>query len=139
MMISALYSALAGMRAATDQLDVAASNIANLQTTGEAPGDAYHALDAVQTSKYGAPVVIVREKQPPTLDIYAPDSSLADADGFVEVPNVDLAEELVNLMRAETAYKANVLVLGTVFDMTETLFDMVDHHHHHHHRHGIHA
>ncbi len=133
MMLAALNSALAGMQAASDHLAVAAENIANAQSTGDAPGEAYHAQEAIQTSKYGAPYVVVREKQPATVETYAPDHPAADADGKVAVPNVDLGEEMVNLLRAEAAYKANIAVMKTVQKMNDALFDIFDHHHHHRH------
>ncbi len=123
-MINALNSALAGLNAATDQLGVAASNIANALSTGENPGDAYRAMEASQTSKYGAPYVLVQEKEQPTLELYAPEHSAANDNGMVEFPNVNLGEEVVNLLQAELAYKANLLVLKTVDEMGDALFEI---------------
>jgi len=123
-MISALNSALAGMNAASDQLNVVAANIANALSTGETPGDAYHAQDAVQTSKYGAPYVVVKDKATPTVEVYAPDHSAANDNGMVEYPNVNLAEEFTNMMQAEAAYLANALMLRTIDEMNDTLHEI---------------
>jgi flagellar basal-body rod protein FlgC len=132
-MIAAMQTALAGMQAATGQLNIAAENIANAQSTGEEPGDAYHAQRAVQyTNAFGAPVVYAQEKDPATLEIYAPSLSAANDDGIVEYPNVNLAEEIVNLKMAELSYKASALVMLTAADMLDELIDRLGRHHDHH-------
>ena len=123
-MISAFNATLSGMNAASDQLGVAASNIANALSTGETPGDAYHAQEAVQTSKYGSPYIIVKDKAEPTVELYAPGHSAADGDGFVGYPNVNLAEEITNLFQAEAAYLANALMFKTIDEMNDTLYEM---------------
>ena len=56
------------------------------------------------------------------VNTYAPDHSAANDNGMVEFPNVNLEEEVVRLMQAEAAYKANILVLKTVDEMHDALF-----------------
>ena len=133
-MIQAMQTALAGMHAAQDQLNVAAENIANMNSTGGDSGTAYHAKRAEQyTDAFGAPVVVVQEKQPPTLKLYAPDLSAANQDGIVEVPNVNLAEEIVNIKQAEISYRASIAVMKTAAEMQDVLINELGNTHHHHH------
>ncbi len=128
-MSSIIGSALAGMRAATQQVSVGASNIANSQTVGT-PGEtgersAYHALDAVQVSgTQNQPEVRVEERKPFSALTYQPDHPSASEEGYVEVPNVDLATELVNNKLAQRSYEANLKTLITYDEMQATLLDI---------------
>ncbi len=65
-------------------------------------------------------------KKPGMVNAYAPDSPFANSEGLVGTPNVDLAEEAVNLKLAEISYKANLSVLKTAQDMTEELLNTVN-------------
>jgi flagellar basal-body rod protein FlgC len=47
---------------------------------------------------------------------YDPDNPLADENGIVRRPNVDLAEQLTNLIIAQRAYSANVTVFERARD-----------------------
>lgn len=126
---SILGSALAGMNAATRHLEVGASNIANSQTVGT-PGEtgersAYHALDAVQISgAQNQPEVKVEERNPFTALTYQPGHPSASEEGYVEVPNVDLATELINNQIAQRSYEANIKSLITYDEMQATILDI---------------
>lgn len=128
-MDSIVGSALAGMRAATRHVATGASNIANHQTVGT-PGAtdenaAYQALDAVQTTgPTGGPEVHIKPKDPATALAYVPDHSLASEGGYVEVPNTDLATNLVNNQIAQRSYEANIASLVTWDEMQATLLDI---------------
>ena len=128
-MDAVLGSALAGMRAATRHVATGASNIANSQTVGTpgATGEnaAYQALDAVQVSGPGGqPQVHIKPKNPATSFSYQPDHPLAAEDGLVEVPNTDLATNLVNNQIAQRSYEANIKSLVTWDEMQATLLDI---------------
>ncbi len=49
--------------------------------------------------------------------MYEPGNPLADASGYVKMPNVDVVGEMVNSMSASRSYQANVEVLNTVKSM----------------------
>ncbi len=128
-MDSVIGSALSGMRAATRHVATGASNIANSQTVGTpgATGEnaAYQALDAIQVSgPGGGPQVHIKPKDPATNLSYQPDHALASADGLVEVPNTDLASDLVNNQIAQRSYEANIKSLITWDEMQATLLDI---------------
>ncbi|HEU4807895.1 MAG TPA: flagellar basal body rod C-terminal domain-containing protein [Homoserinimonas sp.] len=43
--------------------------------------------------------------------VYSPEHPLADADGFVRYPDIDLAEQMSNLIMAQRGYQANAAVV----------------------------
>jgi flagellar basal-body rod protein FlgC len=66
------------------------------------------------------------QKDPPFVPAYDPDSPFANADGIIGVPNVNLAEEAVNVSLAKTAYKANLATIKTVDEMQDDLLRILD-------------
>ena len=46
-----------------------------------------------------------------------PKNPLANADGYVSMPNVNVVEEMVNMISASRSYQANVEVLNTAKTM----------------------
>ncbi len=116
-MISALDIGMTGLQAASTRIDVAARNIVNVHSTGETgdeEGEAYRAQEAVQSAREdGGVTVNVRDGLPATLQIYAPTLSSADEDGMITLPAVNLANEFIDLMLAESSYKAAIAVVET--------------------------
>ncbi|CPL17908.1 flagellar basal-body rod protein FlgC [Bordetella pertussis] len=55
----------------------------------------------------------VVEDQSPFKKIYDPKHPMADAQGYVNMPNVDPVAETVNMIAASRSYQANVEVLNT--------------------------
>ena len=49
--------------------------------------------------------------------VYQPGNPLADAKGYVRMPNVDVVGEMVNTISASRSYQANVEVLNTTKSM----------------------
>jgi flagellar basal-body rod protein FlgC len=45
--------------------------------------------------------------------VYEPGNPMADAKGYVQMPNVDVVSEMVNTISASRSYQANVEVLNT--------------------------
>ncbi len=134
-MTNALSAALSGLGASLKRLGTAASNIANVQTSGSLePGGkkAYEARTVVQTAQVtgdgqgagvSAEVVLKRE---PFVPVYQPDSVDANAQGMVAMPNVDLAEEIVGLKMASLTYRANVKVMEAVARLSEETGRLLD-------------
>jgi flagellar basal-body rod protein FlgC len=124
--------ALSGMRAALQRFDAAANNIANVRSYGPLPGaaasgypPAYTPTDVVQMSVPGGGVVsrIVSSPRGPVA-YYDPSAPYADANGMVAAPDIDLATEMVNLIRAELDFAANLVVLRAESEMMASLFDI---------------
>jgi flagellar basal-body rod protein FlgC len=127
--------ALSGMNAATRRLDVSASNVANVMTTGALPNadgnvpagapQAYDPLELVQTASAGGGVqTSVTTATPSTIAVSDPQAPFANQDGLVAAPNVDLAQELVGQMLASYSFAANATVMKADNRMTETLLDV---------------
>jgi flagellar basal-body rod protein FlgC len=62
------------------------------------------------TSGVGTEVVV--EEDNPTIRVYEPEHPAADADGYVEKPNINTVSEMANMMTASRAYEANISVLS---------------------------
>ena len=130
-MIGAISTALTGLIASSKKVEASASNIANISSAGSldpaSPNQPYQALTTIQTANGTGGVSATNiPKQPGVVNAYAPDSPFANADGLVGAPNVDLAEEAVNLKIAELTYKANIGVLKTAQEMSEELSRLLD-------------
>ena len=129
-MINTISIALTGLNAATQKLNAAASNVANITTAGsldDKNNTPYDALTTRQTSLQngGVKSEIVSSGRPfvPSFD---PDSPFANSEGIIGTPNVDLAEEAVNFTLAELTYKANISTLKTAEEMSDELLNIFD-------------
>lgn len=127
--------ALTGLTAATRQLNATASNIANLTTVGslEEGGQApYTPLTTEQTTingQSGQPFGVnsaFAPRNPPFVPAFDPDSPFADENGVIGVPNINLAEEIVNLNLAEIQFKANISIIETAAELDEELLNIFD-------------
>jgi flagellar basal-body rod protein FlgC len=126
--------ALSGMNAAARRLQVSASNVANIETTGALPSadgtapagtpQAYAPLRLVQTeSAGGGTQTTVATVTPSTIAISDPQASFANEDGEVAAPNVDISQEMVDQMIASYSFAANATVMKADDGMTKTLID----------------
>lgn len=95
-----VYPGLSGVRDATVRLDVAASNIANLQSEGFSPSR------VVSTTLPGGGVesIVIRDEA---------------AEG------VDLVTELVGMMMARLAFSANLAALTRTLETERSVLDIV--------------
>jgi flagellar basal-body rod protein FlgC len=127
--------ALSGMNAAARRLEVSASNVANVASTGALPNadgrvsagapTAYAPLEVVQTaSADGGTQTTVTTVTPPTTAVSDPQAPYANQDGLVAAPNVDLSKELVSQMIASYSFTANAAVMRADDRMTKTLLDV---------------
>lgn len=68
----------------------------------------------------GVMVASVTEAQNPTRIVYDPNHPDADEQGYVELPNVNVVEEMVNMVNASRAYEANVTIAQTTKSMIQS-------------------
>ncbi len=111
------------MNAQSVRLNTVASNLANADTLSSSPDQIYKAkhpifselLQAVGNTQgaTGVQVKEVVESQAPALVRYEPNHPLADAQGNVYAPNIDMVEEMANMMSASRSYQNNVEVFNT--------------------------
>ncbi len=122
--LNTIGSALTAERFRTD---IILQNIANQNTTRTENGEPYrrkqvifHAneqtFDEVLSNVTGGGVRVTQvvESQEDFKPVYDPDHPDADEDGYVLYPNVDNAEEQIDLMEASRVYEANVTALSVV-------------------------
>ncbi|NYT87070.1 flagellar basal body rod protein FlgC [Pollutimonas harenae] len=112
------------LTAQSQRMNVTASNLANADSVTGPDGQPYRARQVVfqmtpvagqsQTAAVGGVRVaaVVESAAPPRLQ-YDPKNPLANADGYVAMPNVDVVAETVNMISASRSYQANVEVINT--------------------------
>lgn len=113
--------AASALTAQSQRLNTVASNMANAETAADANGNVYKAREVIftaapQTGKsggVGVKVTEVVEDQSPPRRVYDPKHPMADQDGYVSLPNVNVAEEMVNMISASRSYQSNVEVMNT--------------------------
>jgi len=115
--------AASALTAQSQRLNVVASNLANAESATGADGQPYQAKQVVfQATGVGAPdaqgaqgvrVAAVIADPSPMRRVHMPGHPLADADGYVTLPNVNVVEEMVNMIAASRAYQNNVEVMNT--------------------------
>ncbi|CDK14965.1 Flagellar basal-body rod protein flgC [Erwinia amylovora LA635] len=112
------------MAAQSQRLNVSASNLANADSATGPDGQPYVAKQVVfQTNAApgsptgGVRVAEVIDDPTPAKLVYEPGNPMADARGYIKMPNVDVVAETVNSMSASRSYQANVEVLNTVKQM----------------------
>ncbi len=108
------------MSAQSQRLNVVSSNLANADSTTSANGQPYHAKQVVfaatpmgNGSAQGVRVTAVVEDNSPMKMIYDPKHPMANEQGYVSMPNVNVVDEMVNMISASRAYQNNVEVMNT--------------------------
>lgn len=101
-----LQTAAAGMTVQQRFIEAIGRNIANAETTRTADGGPYRREVVVSS---GDATQSFRDAQAGRV-IYDPGHPDADASGYVTMPNVDLAQEMVDLVVARRLHEANASV-----------------------------
>jgi flagellar basal-body rod protein FlgC len=116
-----------GMSAQSVRLNTTASNLANAESVSGDPNQVYKPrhpifeavraqLTAGAQSQDGNAAVRVRgiyESPAPATQRYEPGNPLADANGYVYAPAVNVVEEMVNMISASRSYQNDVEVMNT--------------------------
>jgi flagellar basal-body rod protein FlgC len=116
-------TAATGMSAQSLRLNLVASNMANSDAVSSSIDQTYRARQPVfralldqanpDAAAVGVKMAGVLESQAPLIQEYAPDHPLANPEGYIFRPNVNLVEEMANMMSASRSYQSNVEVAGT--------------------------
>jgi len=117
--------AQSGLVAATLKLTTSASNIANTGDRSRVGAKGYQPLGTVQSALAdgGVAAQAVTLKPGATL-IYDPTSSLANARGFVQAPEIDPIAETSNFLAAGQAFAFQVKVLRVADKEQKSLLDL---------------
>ena len=112
--LDALGIAGTGLTLHRKWLDAVADNIANANTVTPTSGDAFQARYIVAQEGAGTSGAYVSGAALGDAEgilTYDPDNALADADGYVRRPEIDLAEQMGELIMAQRGYQANAAVI----------------------------
>jgi flagellar basal-body rod protein FlgC len=72
----------------------------------------------------GVMVESITDADNPTRIVYDPSHPDADKDGYVELPNVNVVEEMVNMVNASRAYEANITLAQTTKTMIQSAINI---------------
>jgi flagellar basal-body rod protein FlgC len=128
--LSSMDISASGLTAQRMRMDVISENIANANTTRTENGGPYRRRVTVlqeqpqtfssvlkQATGGGVAVSQIVEDMSDFEYEYDPDHPDADANGYVALPNVDEAEEIIDLMSSTRSYEANVTALNATKGM----------------------
>jgi flagellar basal-body rod protein FlgC len=144
-LFSALTVSATGMAAQRVRAALLVENIANSETTRTSEGGPYRRKDAVFTTQdvgsafgselnsqlgidsqlSGVAVSGISVDQSAPEKRYMPGHPDADAEGYVAVPKVNPAEDMVDLVAANRSYQANVSAMSAVKDMIQKSIDLL--------------
>jgi len=129
-----------GMNAQSIRLNTTASNIANAETVGSSEGDTYKArkpwfsvlekqwddvdrlnrkLDVRNQIGDGVKISGIVESDAPLKKRFQPNHPMADDEGYVLYPNVNVVEEMTDMMSSSRSYQMNVEVMKTAKQMLQ--------------------
>lgn len=133
-----------GLTAQRLRLDVITNNIANVNTTRTESGGPYRrkrvvfqernnssSFDTIFSdakkevrNKKGVRVIGIEEDLTPFKLKYDPSHPDADERGYVHMPNIDIAKEMVDMISALRTYEANVTALNSTKSMIMKALDI---------------
>ena len=112
-----------GMSAQAIRLNTTASNIANTDSISSSVNQTYRARypvfsvmvnDLFNDSNFeGVKVDAVVQSDSPLRIRHEPGHPMADSDGNIYLPNVNVVEEMANMISASRSFQTNVEVLNT--------------------------
>lgn len=119
------------MSAQSLRLNVTASNMANADSISSSVGGTYRARQPVFAAMYddasmnfndeadaiGVQVRGVVQSKAPIRSEYQPGNPLADQDGYIHLPNVNMVEEMANMISASRGYQSSVEVANAAKQM----------------------
>ncbi len=129
---------LSGLDVEWQRLQIAAQNLANMNSTRSTLGDVYRPLRLVSgpaasfsatleegaVAASGVRVIGVEPQANALRRAFEPHHPHADADGFVTYPNVDHAGEMTLMIRASRAYEANLAAISIAQEMYSRALDV---------------
>lgn len=123
------------------KLDTISTNIANVNTTRVENGDGPYIKQQVEfeeslrtqtsgftgdttTNSAGVRITGVEADEENVKMVYEPEHPDADENGYVAYPNVDMADEMVEMMTAMRTYDANVTAINNNKDMLKRALEI---------------
>lgn len=111
-----------GMTTHRKYLDAVSDNIANINTAAAPDQEAFKERFVVaQAVEYGSGTGGVRVAGAAFGSgegklVHSPDNPLADDEGYVRMPDIDLGSQMTNLIIAQRGYQANISAISRATD-----------------------
>ncbi|WP_373018297.1 flagellar basal body rod protein FlgC [Thiomicrorhabdus sp.] len=121
-MFNILDISASAMHAQTVRLNTVASNMANADSVSSNKDETYRSkqpvfqtiLDgATNEPKGGVRIKEIVESQAPLKMEYNPNHPMANEEGYIYRPNVNVVEEMANMLSASRSYETNIEVMNT--------------------------
>lgn len=103
-------------------LDAVSDNLANVNTVTATSGEAFRARYVIAQAGEGDSGAYVAGAAYGDAEgrlVYEPDHPLADEDGYVRYPDIDLASQMGQLIMAQRGYESNAAVVDRAKAMYE--------------------
>lgn len=145
-MFLGIDTSASGLTAERLRMDVISNNIANANTTRTDRGGAFHrryvvfeprdrepksfektlmkAVGLNRQTGEGVRAVQITEDDTPGPMVYDPGHPDANAEGYVEKPNVNIVTEMVDMITAQRAYEANSTAINAAKAMISKALDI---------------
>ena len=145
-MFLGIDAAASGLTAERLRMDVISNNIANANTTRTENGGAYKrrfvvfeprtrepksfeqtlmkAIGLSQQASEGVRATAIMEDPTQGVMVYDPSHPDANADGYVEKPNVNIVSEMVDMITAQRAYEANTTTINAAKAMVSKALEI---------------
>ena len=118
-LLNVMTIAGSALTAQSARLNATASNLANADSVADADGKPYRAKQVVFKAMpvtadggLGVRVVSTTESAAPGRMVYEPHNPAANEQGYVEMPNVNVVEEMTNMISASRAYQTNAEIMS---------------------------
>lgn len=115
------------LQAQTLRLNTTSSNMANANSVSSSIGTTYKARHPVfapmmkdfenEKKAVGVKVLGVVESNSPLRSEYSPNHPMANEEGYIYLPNVNMIEEMADMISASRSYQSNVEVMTTAKKM----------------------
>lgn len=122
-----------GLNAQSIRLNTTSSNLANAQSVSSSEGDTYRARKPVfaaihqeqinhvmdESEAPGVQVLGIVESDGPLQPRYEPTHPMANEEGYVYYPNVNVVEEMADMIAASRSYQMQIEVMNTAKQMLQ--------------------
>ena len=133
---SSMRVSASGLDAQMKRMNTISSNIANAESQGykrkdveltatpdrESFGEILQ--NKVDENTQGVLVTDIVEDQKPQRLVYKPEDPGANAEGYIEMPNVNPVQEMANMISAQRSYEANVTAIGAATQMANKALEL---------------
>jgi flagellar basal-body rod protein FlgC len=132
-MFDAIDTSGTGLSTYRTWIDVIANNIANVNDVSPTCGAAFQAqyvqaqpVDGIGAEGVGHGVAVtgLPTSSANGIPTYDPENPLADANGYVRRPDIDMGEQMGNLIMAQRAFEANANLVDREAEVYKSAIDI---------------